>query len=102
MYASDVSGLLRQLMGELDNFEGIAKYLLPQPGEIPQLHGIDVWGGTLPLTGVVGGDHIIYIDFKQRFDLAARIKRASERKRPEVVENLLRCPRADGLALHAL
>jgi serine phosphatase RsbU (regulator of sigma subunit) len=99
MYASDVSGLLRQLMGELDNFEGIAKYLLPQPGEIPQLHGIDVWGGTLPLTGVVGGDHIIYIDFKQRFDLEARIKRAIERKRPEVVENLSRCKRAAGIAL---
>ena len=84
MYASeDVSGLLRQLMGELDNFEGIAKYLLPQPGEIPKLHGVDVWGGTLPLTGVGGGDHIIYIDFKQRFDLQARIRHATEKGRPE-------------------
>jgi serine phosphatase RsbU (regulator of sigma subunit) len=99
MYASDVTGLLRQLMGELDNFEGIAKYLLPQPGEIPKLHGIDVWGGTLPLTGVVGGDHIIYIDFKQRFDLDARIKHAAEQRRPEIVENLRRCQQTAGLAV---
>jgi serine phosphatase RsbU (regulator of sigma subunit) len=99
MYASDVTGLLRQLMGELDNFEGIAKYLLPQPGEIPRLHGIDVWGGTLPLTGVVGGDHIIYIDFKQRFDLDARITHAAEKGRREVVKNLRRCQQTAGLAV---
>ena len=98
-YASDASGLLRQLMGELDNFEGIAKYLLPQPGEIPRLHGIDVWGGTLPLMGAVGGDHIIYVDFKQRFDLEARIEHAIEKGKPEVVENLRRCQRAAGIAL---
>ena len=99
MYASDVSGLLRQLSGELDNFEAIAQYLLPLPGEVPTLHGIDVWGGTLPLTGVVGGDHIIYIDFKQRFDLHARIKHATEKGKPEVVENLMRCQRTAGIAV---
>ena len=61
MYASDVSGLLRQLTGELDNFEAIAQYLLPQPGEVPKLQGIDVWGGILPLTGVVGGGPLFFI-----------------------------------------
>src|ERR1700694_19132 len=98
MYASDVSGLLRQLTGELDNFEAIAKYLLPVAGEVPRLHGIDVWGGTLPLTGVVGGDHIIYIDFKQRFDLEARIRQATAKGRLEVVENLTRCQHTAGIA----
>jgi serine phosphatase RsbU (regulator of sigma subunit) len=99
MYAADVNGLLQQLTGELDNFEAIAKFLLPQPGEVPTLRGIDVWGGSLPLTGVVGGDHIIYIDFKQRFDLDARIARAREKGRPEVVENLRRCQRTAGVAV---
>jgi serine phosphatase RsbU (regulator of sigma subunit) len=99
MYASDISGLLRQLTGELDNFEAIAKYLLPLPGEVPRLHGIDVWGGTLPLTGVVGGDHIIYLDFKQRFDLEARIKHAIAKGRLDVVENLTRCQRTAGIAV---
>jgi serine phosphatase RsbU (regulator of sigma subunit) len=99
MFPSDVTGLLRQLTGELDNFEAIAKYLLPLPGDIPQLQGIDVWGGTLPLKGVVGGDHIIYLDFKQRFDLEARIRHAIERGRPEVVENLTRCQHTAGIAV---
>jgi serine phosphatase RsbU (regulator of sigma subunit) len=99
MCASDVSGLLRQLTGELDNFEAIAKYLLPLPGEVPRLQGIDVWGGTLPLTGVVGGDHIIYLDFKQRFDLEARIKHATAKGKMEVVENLTRCQRTAGIGV---
>ena len=99
MYASDVNEMLRQLTGELDNFETIAKYLLPQPGDIPTLHGIDVWGGTLPLTGVVGGDHIVYLDFKQRFDLEARIKHATVKGKLDVVENLTRCQRTAGIAV---
>jgi serine phosphatase RsbU (regulator of sigma subunit) len=99
MYASDVNGLLRQLTSELDNFEAIAKYLLPRPGEIPKLRGIDVWGGTMALTGVVGGDHIVYVDFKQRFDLEARIRHATDKGRMEVVENLTRCQRTAGIGV---
>jgi len=99
MFATDVSGLLRQLTGELDNFEAIAKYLLPLPGEVPKLHGVDIWGGTHALTGLVGGDHIIYVDFKQRFDLEARIQHASAKGRLEVVENLKRCQQTAGIAL---
>ena len=34
--------LLRHLTGELDNFEQIAQYLLPQPGDLPRLQGVDV------------------------------------------------------------
>jgi serine phosphatase RsbU (regulator of sigma subunit) len=90
---------VKQLTGELENFEDIAKCLLPQPGEVPRLQGIDVHGGTLALNGVVGGDHIIYVDFKQRFDLHARIAHAAEEGRPEVVENLQRCERMAGIAV---
>jgi hypothetical protein len=68
--------LVKQLTGELANFEEIAKYLIPQPGDLPRLQGIDVYGGTIPLNGIVGGDHLIYVDFKQRFDLPARIDEA--------------------------
>ena len=73
MQHADADDLLRRLTGELENFEDIAKNLLPQPGDVPTLHGIDVCGGTLALRGAIGGDHIIYVDFKQRFDLQARI-----------------------------
>ena len=91
---------LERLTRELENFEDIARYLLPQPGEVPRLRGIDVYGGTLPLNGAVGGDHIIYVDFKQRFDLEARIAaRASRQGRLDVVENLQRCQTTAGIAL---
>ncbi len=90
---------MRQLTGELANFEEIAKHLIPQPGDLPRLDGIDVYGGTIPLNGVVGGDHLIYVDFKQRFDLEARIQQALGGGRVEVVDNLRRCQRTAGIAL---
>jgi serine phosphatase RsbU (regulator of sigma subunit) len=99
MHASDDADLLHNLVLELDNFQDIARNLLPQPGEVPQLPGIDVWGGTRPLNGAVGGDHIIYIDFKQRFDLSARIARAESEGRIDIAENLRRCQRTAGMAL---
>ncbi len=90
---------LERLTKELDNFRDIAKYLLPQAGEVPRLPGIDVFGGTLALNGYAGGDHIIYVDFKQRFDLQARMARASEEGRAEVLANLERCQRMAGIAV---
>ncbi len=92
----DVSALLKQLTDELENFEDIARYLLPQPGDVPRLSGIDIYGGTLPLNGTVGGDHLIYVDFKERFDLRARVE---QEWRSEVVDNLNRCERTAGIAL---
>jgi serine phosphatase RsbU (regulator of sigma subunit) len=90
---------LQRLTRELDNFQNIAKFLVPLPGEVPRLSGIDVWGGTRPLRGDVGGDHITYVDFKQRFDLNARIERARADDRLDVVDNLERCKRKAGIAL---
>ncbi|MBI4886034.1 MAG: serine/threonine-protein phosphatase [Acidobacteria bacterium] len=99
MNDSEDADLLVQLSAELNNFQEIAKYILPLPGEVPRLEGMDVWGGTRPLNGSVGGDHLIYVDFKQRFDLAARMARASDAGRPEIVENLRRCQRTAGIAV---
>lgn len=91
--------MVRQLTGELENFEEIAKYLIPQPGDLPRLRGIDIHGGTIPLNGLVGGDHIIYVDFKQRFDLDARIQHGLEHGRLDLVENLRRCRTMAGVAV---
>ena len=99
MTQSEPAALLKQLAGELDNFEDIARYLLPQPGEIPLLAGVDIYGRSLALNGRVGGDHLIYVDFKQRFDLEARIQRATEQNRFAVVENLRRCQTKAGIVL---
>jgi serine phosphatase RsbU (regulator of sigma subunit) len=91
--------MLRQLTDELENFQEIARNLLPTPGELPRLEGIDVYGKTRPLNGVGGGDHSIYVDFKQRFDLDARIAQAAAKGRVDVVEHLKRCGRAAGIAV---
>ena len=99
MHQLDAKDLLRQLTSELENFEDIARSLLPQPGELPTLLGLDVYGGSWALNGVVGGDHLIYVDFKQRFNLDARIQRATETGRLDVVENLKRCQRTAGIAV---
>ena len=90
---------MEHLTRELDNFQDIATYIKPRAGDVPRLDGVDIYGETLPLNGVVGGDHIIYVDFKERYDLEARIKQATEQGRPKVVENLRRCMKMAGVAV---
>lgn len=99
MITADASDRLQALSRELANFEEMAHSLLPQPGERPRVHGIDLYGRTLALNGVGGGDHLIYLDFKQRFDLDARIAAAVDAGRWAVVEGLRRCQRMAGVAL---
>jgi serine phosphatase RsbU (regulator of sigma subunit) len=77
-----------QLADELQNFQEIAAYLNPSPGEIPKLNGVDIAGLSLPLKRVIGGDHIIYIDFNRRYNLDRRIAKARARGREEVATKL--------------
>jgi serine phosphatase RsbU (regulator of sigma subunit) len=72
---------------------------MPAPGEVPTLQGIEVYGGTIPLNGTGGGDHIIYVDFKKRYDLQERIRQAASEGRMEVVAHLERCKRRAGIAI---
>ena len=73
---------------ELRNFEEIARYLNPSPGEIPRLENVDIAGLSMPLRSLIGGDHTIYIDFSQRYDLDARIAQATKAGREEVARRL--------------
>ena len=77
--------VMKQLRDELENFERIAEHLIPKPGDLPRLSGFDVYGGTLALNGVLGGDHFIYVDFKQRFDLERADPARHGRRHAEVV-----------------
>lgn len=77
-----------QLQAELQNFEEIARCVNPSPGEIPNLSGFDIGGLVLPLGGVIGGDHVIYIDFSKRYDLDARIAEVGKRRSKKVAEKL--------------
>ena len=56
--------------------EYVAQYLMPNPGAIPSVPGIDIYGITLPLNGLAGGDLVTYVNFQECFDLDARIRRA--------------------------
>jgi serine phosphatase RsbU (regulator of sigma subunit) len=58
---------------DIDNY--LLKRLMPVEGVIPHLHGIEMYGNSIP-AGTVGGDLFEYINFEQRYDIDARIKRA--------------------------
>lgn len=90
---------LALLTDELKNFQEIVGNILPLPGEVPTLNGIDVYGTSIALNGIVGGDHIIYVDFKKRFDLNARIAQAMAAGRADIVANLERCKIMAGIVL---
>ena len=67
---------LRIAKAEIRNLQEITAPIVPQAGQIPQIHGIDIYGESIQLNGALGGDHIIFLDFKKRFDFPERIKRA--------------------------
>jgi len=90
---------LDELYREIRNFEAIAAHLIPSPGDIPELDGIDIYGKTIPLNGLVGGDHIIYLDFKKRFNLDRRIEKARSEGLEEVARNLAGLRRKAGIAI---
>jgi serine phosphatase RsbU (regulator of sigma subunit) len=96
---AQMEGAFNGLSGELRNFEEIARGIVPRPESVPSLACMDIAGQILPLNGVTGGDHLIYVDFKKRYDLDTRIKNATEAGRPDVADNLERCRRKAGIAL---
>ena len=96
---SHIGESFKKLSAELRNFEEIARGIIPRPGGIPSLACMDVHGQILPLNGIAGGDHLIYVDFKKRYDLDARIKKATENGRQDIVSNLERCRKKAGIAL---
>ncbi|PIE90481.1 MAG: hypothetical protein CR997_05930 [Acidobacteria bacterium] len=81
---------LHFLQGELDNFLQLVDQITPGPGNIPVLPGLDIFGGTLPLHSRAGGDHIIYLDFNNRYDLEGRIQRAQTANQTELAAELER------------
>ncbi len=75
----------------------LAQRLMPAPGAVPYIQGIDISGITIPYNGVVGGDLITYVNFEDRFDLDARIRSAQALGQVEVVNALRRLRRKGGI-----
>jgi serine phosphatase RsbU (regulator of sigma subunit) len=95
----DVSDATKMLMGELNNFHDIAHYIKPSPGELPRLNGVDIYGDSIPLNGIMGGDHIIYVDFDHRYDINARIEKARDRKLEHLIPELEACRHKTGIVM---
>src|SRR5499427_6286636 len=60
--------------------EYLRERLMPVEGAIPHIPGIEMFGNSIP-AGTVGGDLFEYINFQQRYDLDARIKKAQSLSR---------------------
>ena len=73
---------------ELENLNDIVGAIKPSSGERPEISGIDIFGGSIPLNKLAGGDHIIYIDFNKRYDLDVRINEAVQRGETGIADNL--------------
>jgi serine phosphatase RsbU (regulator of sigma subunit) len=90
---------IRELVDEIQNFQDIAHSLKPEPGEVPVLPGVEIHGEVIPMTGLIGGDHIIYVDFNKRFDLDARIRAARKAGREDLAVELERNKHHAGILL---
>lgn len=88
---------VKKLHDELDNLKQIAKLLKPSSGEIPKCAGFDIGHASQALSGSIGGDHIVYLDFNERYDLDRRIKRAREHGLDRVARELELCRQRFGI-----
>jgi serine phosphatase RsbU (regulator of sigma subunit) len=77
--------------------EYLAQHLIPSPGAIPQIPGVDIFGITLPYNGIAGGDLITYVNFQERFDLNARIQNAVNQGREDIAQNLRKLRNTGGV-----
>ncbi len=77
-----------EIRAELANLEEIALATKPSSGDLPNLCGVDIDGVSMPLRQAIGGDHLIYLDFKQRYDLDRRIGEAAAAGNARVVAGL--------------
>lgn len=87
------------MIDELENFEEISKYLKPLPGEIPYVKNVDLYGDTISLKGIIGGDHIVYVDFNKRYDLNALIKDLKNKGKHEIADRLEKNKKKAGIML---
>jgi serine phosphatase RsbU (regulator of sigma subunit) len=77
--------------------EYLAQCLNPESGVLPQIQNVDIYGISIPLNGIAGGDLITYVNFLDRYDLDARIAQALGQGREEVAQKLQRLKRKGGV-----
>ncbi len=75
---------------EIENFSRMAELLKASREEMPEMKGIDIHGEVNPYKGNLGGDHIVYVDFKKRYNLDKMIETTTDDKIKLELENLKR------------
>jgi serine phosphatase RsbU (regulator of sigma subunit) len=75
----------------------MAHHLIPSPGAIPQIPGIDIYSISIPFNGIAGGDLITYVNFEERFDLDSRIRDAIAQAQEGMARALQRLKRSGGI-----
>jgi serine phosphatase RsbU (regulator of sigma subunit) len=88
------SKLVRELRA---GAEHLGQSLIPEAGSIPHIPNVDIHGITLPLNGVAGGDLITFVNFRERYDLDARIAHATALGHEEIAQRLQRLKRKGGV-----
>jgi serine phosphatase RsbU (regulator of sigma subunit) len=61
----------------LENFVRIFRLIRPRSLEL-RAGEVEIYGDTVFLNGVAGGDHLVYIDFERRYDLDRRTQIARD------------------------
>lgn len=62
----------RELEQEMENLHSIFEAVYAYPTTF-SLTEVDIFGRSFPLHGMLGGDHLIFVDFARRYDLNRRI-----------------------------
>jgi len=78
---------LSDLQDEMVNLRVILEVVYAVPSDF-SLRNIDICGQCWPMAGTAGGDHLVFVDFKRRFDLDRRIQLAEREGRHEVAREL--------------
>jgi len=75
----------------------LSQCLTPESGAIPRIKNVDIYGKSIPLNKIAGGDLITYVNFQDRYDLDGRTARAREQGRIKVAEQLQRLKNKGGI-----
>jgi serine phosphatase RsbU (regulator of sigma subunit) len=93
---------MKQLGNKLDQellsgAQHLAQSLIPESGAIPRVPNVDIYGTTIPLNGIAGGDLVTFVNFKDRYDLDTRIARALSQGQEEIAQNMQRLKQRGGI-----
>lgn len=76
-----------ELQQEMENLRSIFEAVYAYPTTF-SLQDVDIFGRSFPLHGMLGGDHLIFVDFARRYDLDRRVAGARAASRHDIAEHL--------------